>query len=162
MVDSERIVIRSICCSVIALLLCAAGAFVVYHTAYPELRALLVFRPTTGTVTHGEVASGPGRGRTHSADIQFTYRVDGIEYSTGRYRTFEEGDYESGATETVALYPLGTTHPAWFDPDDPSVAVLVRGVSSVSVLGLLLCGMGIVAPVWLWRLSRTSRCSPVT
>ena len=160
MSDPNRVVLRAIACTLIGVILLLASAVPIYFFAYPELRALLVFEPTVGTVTRGEVASGPGRGRTDNADIQFTFRVNGVEYNTGRYRIVDAGDSEEGATSTVARYPIGSTHPVWFDPSDHGIAVIDRSISVPSVIGMLLCLSGIVVPIWLWRLSPPQRQQP--
>lgn len=141
----------------IAIVLIGVGCFVMYYSFYPELRAWLVFQPTAGRVTHSKVYVGPGRGCVSSPDIQFSYRVAGQEYREGRYRAISLSDHSTAEAQAVVQqHPVGSIHPAWFDPNDHSVAVLVRDFSFVGAVGVALSVLGIVAPVWLWRLSRGS------
>jgi hypothetical protein len=85
---------------------------------------------------------------TYGAKIHYKYLVGGKEYESWR-RTFSEVSTSSmrRTQEILARYPQGASVAVYYDPEDPSSAVLESGVgtSSYIFLGfailLLLAGL---------------------
>ncbi|WP_395539624.1 DUF3592 domain-containing protein [Neotabrizicola sp. sgz301269] len=81
-------------------------------------------------------------------DFAYAYRLDGMDY-TGRRIHWTDiwlGP-EAQMRERAAAWPEGEKVTAWVSPDDPSVAVLVRGVSAGSV-AFLAFGLGSAWGMW--------------
>ena len=84
----------------------------------------------------------------YSPAVSYNYDVDGTTYSSdllGFIRVWT--DDESDAQGMVQRYPVGQTVTAYYDPGDPSRAVLDPGVSLNSMLGLLF------GPAWIATLT---------
>jgi hypothetical protein len=61
-------------------------------------------------------------------EIHIRYAVAGQVYQTWTYDVagaFSRG--RKSQAEILEQFPIGTEHPCWYDPDEPSTAVLVRG-----------------------------------
>ena len=101
------------------------------------------------TITSSQVASGTSCGKNgcvtnYVPTVSYTYAVNGTTY-TGSQIWFSNGQStslgEAGAQQEVSLYSVGSTHPAYYDPSNPSLAVFVNGVSQGA---LLATGLGVV------------------
>ncbi len=78
------------------------------------------------------------RALRYSPAVSYSYDVDGTTYSSdllGFIRVWT--DDESGAHGIARRYPVGQTITVYYDPGDPSRAVLDPGVSLNSMLSLL-------------------------
>ena len=67
------------------------------------------------------------------------YPVDGVEtFSTG-YTTASAFNFNTRASAGSVFdrFAIGTTHPCWYDPQDPRTVVLVRGPGGAYVFALL-------------------------
>ena len=67
------------------------------------------------------------------------YPVDGVEtFSTG-YTTASAFNFNTraGTGSVFDRFAIGTTHPCWYDPQDPKTVVLVRGPGGAYVFALL-------------------------
>ena len=120
------------------------------------------FRSTDWPLTEGSVtASGVDmkndaidterrtRALRYSPAVSYSYDVDGTTYSSdllGFIRVWT--DDESDAQVTVQRYPVGQTVTVYYDPGDPSRAVLDPGVPLNSMLGLLF-GLAWIATITL-------------
>jgi hypothetical protein len=107
------------------------------------------FKPVTVTITRSEAT--PVDDGMYKLDLKFTYRIEGVEYSEGRY---SDRICESASTSYLALsraYPVGSTHQAWYDPNDHATAVLNRADNLGVGISLLIIG---IAPwlIWAWHL----------
>lgn len=88
---------------------------------------------------------------TYSVEVLYRYRIDGREYHSNRYHfhTGSTGGYE-GKARAVERLPAGARFTCWVDPDDPSQAVIERGlgreawISLVPLLFVIVGGGGIV------------------
>ena len=122
-----------------------------------------------GTVTSSEVNRESktrrtnGRSRrstTYSAEVSYTYQVEGAEYSANRVSF---GEYSSSnashAQSIVSRFPAGKEVPVHYNPEDPSTAVLEAGVSWSSYIPLGLgaifsiVGLIVVAALFFGRSS---------
>jgi hypothetical protein len=71
-------------------------------------------------------------GTTYSVAISYTYQVQGRHYQSDRYNfsSASSSGHRSKAA-VVARYPVGSEQVCWFDPEDPSRAVLSRDIPSI-------------------------------
>ena len=101
--------------------------------------------PTEGSVTASGVdmqndtdTERRTRALRYSPAVSYSYDVDGTTYSSdllGFVRLWT--DDESGAHRIARRYPVGQAVTVYYDPGDPSRAVLDPGVSLNSMLTLL-------------------------
>ena len=116
-----------------------ALGFLVYFAslAYEDWRVYNDYRETRCTVFGSEIVSFEHRSRSGDRErsesfrpvFALRYMVDGVEtFSTG-YTTPSAINFNSraGAGSVFDRFAIGTTHPCWYDPQDPKTVVLVRG-----------------------------------
>jgi len=121
-------------------------------TLWRDWQVRTTFRPTTATILHSAVAEWPGARDRGALDIRFAYVVEGVERTTGRFGIAEVPERsQDEARRRAEAFPVGSQHPAWYDPEDPSVAVLSRRIHPAGAIGAFLCILGIVAPLLLGR-----------
>lgn len=158
-------------CALLSLLFLAGGVgFMVLFAAraWRDIRIFTAWQPAQCTIISLEIGSqrssrvrtgGPyiaGRSESYRPEITFRYVVDGIEYDcTGWDSWALAGDYGGGSHKyylrVLDRYEIGQTYPCWYDPADPSQAVLVRRVRPLYILALFplalvaLGGLGLVA-----------------
>ena len=78
-----------------------------------------------------------GSGGTYRPVIRYRYEVNGMEYFSERFNFFEvSSSGREGKEAVVAEYPLGRIFTCFYDPSDPSQAVLDRGFSWSMLFGL--------------------------
>lgn len=152
-----RLLAAALSVAVIAAICVGSGGFLLHRFFYPDLVVWTRFKPTTGFVTRAGVEPWPGRGRFAAPAITFRYRVDGIDYTGGRFRitTEREGPIDD-VRALLERYPVGSSQPAWFNPADPATAVLSRRASVAGLFGAALFLAGLLAPPVLWRVARRS------
>lgn len=108
----------------IAIIFIVFGVFVLRK----EVSARKRFRPVTATVTRSEVRNRPGRLRYYPA-IEFRYEVRGSEYRSERYRLLSYGSSRKRRQQRICdRFPPGMRCTAWYDAENPALAVLVKGV----------------------------------
>jgi hypothetical protein len=128
------------------------GSFFVAH-AWRDVRTFTLWRPTTCTILAKDIRSTGGSGKSkpsYRPDITFRYEVGGKEYRcTGWDSWALSGAYGGGSYKyyerVLDRYQVGRAYPCWYDPSDPSLAVLVRRVRPLyilSVLPLVFTGLG--------------------
>ena len=100
-----------------------------------------------GTVVESRVArsSPTSGGPRYYARVKYEYDVNGVNYaaktiSIGAMREFAR---ESSAAKIVGKYPVGKRARVYYDPEDPSRAVLEPGASS-DVITILPIGVFVV------------------
>ena len=103
-------------------------------------------------VVSSEVKShSNSKGTTYGVEIAYAYKVNGREYRSNRYQflQFSSSGYPSKA-KVVAQYPRGRQTVCYFNPGDPSEAVLDRHYASIgwfALLPLLFMGVGLAGIV---------------
>ena len=64
---------------------------------------------------------------TYTPDFQFTVRTtDGHTYTTHGYDALNSGGDQASQQAILDLYTVGKTYPCWYDPAQPTHAVLTR------------------------------------
>lgn len=115
------------------------------------------FTHTTGTILASSVTTSTSSkgGTTHGVSVSYAYAVNGTPYTGTRYRWSDwnvSGDF---AFDAVKMIPAGASVPVYYDPADPSSAVLDNKLSGFDffmpmfmmpfnavMLGLWLGGIG--------------------
>lgn len=111
---------------------------------------------TQGTVVSNEVESfysssdgSSSRGRpVHKAVIEYRYQAGGVDYHSSRRHIGVESasGNRSKAEQEAALYMPGLPVTVYYDPQDPSSAVLTRGYKGG--LGMLLLTAALLGLAW--------------
>lgn len=73
-------------------------------------------------------------GPTYSAEITFQWTVDGKQYQGGQYYIHGLNGSKSDAESRVEQYKVGSVTECYYDPDDPSTAVLNRDIHWITLL----------------------------
>lgn len=121
-------------------LLLGGGAFYFFF-AKPALRVLeaRAWQPVPCTIldSHVETHSGSDSD-TYSIAVRFAYVVEGRMYESDRYEFLggSSSGYDSKAG-AVAKLPAGTRTVCYYNPADPSDAVLERGLTRGYLFGLI-------------------------
>jgi hypothetical protein len=109
---------------------------------------------TDGVVTHSKVIVGTAhawRGATYNTfdvDIAYSYKIGKASFIGSRYRYFE---YER-AQNVIAAFPVGSQIKVFFNPKNPSEALLSPGYNLADTgfaITVLLCNAGII--FWWWQ-----------
>jgi len=135
------------------------GYFIVAHMAmggYHMGQASKSWPTVQGKVIHSAVASSTSsQGKTsYSANIQFTYRVDGRDYKSSQINVelgpgASYSSDSSGPYKTVNRYPVGKVVTVYYNSARPSMGVLQPGVSTVTWLIIGIGGFFIFIGAWI-------------
>jgi Protein of unknown function (DUF3592) len=126
-----------------------ASGFLLYFAslAYEDWRAYSDYRETRCTVIGSEIDSFEHRSRSGDSErnesfkpvFALRYDADGVEtFSTG-YTTPSAFNFNTRAAAGSVFdrFKVGSTHPCWYDPQDPRTVMLVRGPGGAYILALL-------------------------
>jgi hypothetical protein len=108
---------------------------------------------TLGTVTDSRIQmrSDSDGGRTSYPFVQYTYEAMGRSYQSQKVIPgMDVGG--SGAHKVVERYPIGAQVMVYYNPENPSEALLERGMPGyirwfwtiLAILDVFLCGLGAV------------------
>jgi uncharacterized protein DUF3592 len=130
-----------------------------------EQRRLSVFRPVPATVLSTRVQEhSDSDGSTYEPVVVYRYRVEDREYTASRVTPLKESRSGRWARRVTARYAVGTEYTAYYDPDNPAEAFLLRSRSflpwafvGIPLIGLLLIGAGIRGSRELTRASYRAR-----
>ncbi len=133
------------------------GSFFAFR-AWRDVRTFTAWVPTTCTIEAKEVSSTSGSGKSkpsYRPDITFRYEVAGKEFRcTGWDSWALAGDYGGGSSKyyerVLDRYEVGRAYPCWYDPADPSRAVLVRHVRALYLLAVLPLAFTVLGAIGLW------------
>ena len=113
------------------------------------------------TVLSSEVESHSGEGASYSILITYEYQYNGQRYTSDRYSFFAGSSIgRSGKAKVVAAHPPGRETVCYVNPDDPSDAVLHRGLTAdmwfrlVPLLFVVIGAAGVVFGLRSWRRAR--------
>ena len=86
----------------------------------------------------------------YSADVRYTYLVNGTQYSSGRVSLGDSStNSSSGKEEIVRRYPMGSQVIVYYDPSRPEDALLEPGAAFIThipfAFGLLCVFAGLIA-----------------
>ena len=108
---------------------------------------------TLGTVTESRIQmrSNSDGGRTSYPLVRYAYQIVGRAYESQKVMPgMDVGG--SGAHRVVARYPVGAQVMVYYNPENPSEALLERGMPGhikwfwiiLAILNVFLCGLGAV------------------
>jgi hypothetical protein len=103
--------------------------------------------PTTqGTITASDVVPYRTQGaRQFMAKVAYGYAVNGKSYTSDRIRFGAHAGAKEKAEADAAKYTVGTVVPVHYAPAQPQTSTLELGASGVSVVGVVLAGVGAAA-----------------
>ncbi|WP_163866606.1 DUF3592 domain-containing protein [Myxococcus eversor] len=106
-----------------------------------------------GTVIRSEVTSvRSNKSTNHGLKLAYTYSVDGQSHEGSTVQITESMSGDRGvAEEQMARYPVGASVPVYYQPEQPSEAVLKAGLDSSELfLFMLMTPFNLIA-FWLGR-----------
>lgn len=107
---------------------------------------------TQAVVLESRQMAATSRGADVSFDFEYAYEVDGKQYTARRY-SFSTA--ESSQSEAVDRFQRGQVIEIYYDPNDPSSAVVVLERAGVSVF--LLAGLALLFGYIAYRISFAPR-----
>jgi len=116
-----------------------------------EQRRLSDFRPVDATVLSTRVDEhSDSDGSTYEPVVVYRYRVSDRTYTASRVTPLKESRSGSWASRVAGRYEVGSTYTAYYDPENPADAFLLRSRSVIpwafiafSVVGLAFIAVGI-------------------
>jgi hypothetical protein len=119
------------------------------------------YQPTTARILKSETTSNHDSegGTTHGVKFEYTYSVNGTNYTGTRY-TFDGSSSSDSrwAREAVERFPVGSERICYYDPETPERAVLAPGIHGSDITHLMfvtpfniVAGFFIAYPIWSWR-----------
>ena len=116
-----------------------------------EQRRLSLYRPVEATVLSTRVQEhSDSDGSTYEPVVVYRYRVQDREYTASRVTPLKESRGGGWARRVIERYQVGTTYTAFYDPENPAEAFLLRSRSvipwafvGIPLVGLLLIVAGI-------------------
>jgi hypothetical protein len=113
--------------------------------ARDDWRAYSDYRQTDCTVFGSEIVSFESRSRSRDREQSYAplfavrYSVDGVETFSAGYTTASALSFNTraGTGSVFDRFAIGSTHPCWYDPQDPRTVLLVRGPGGAYVFALL-------------------------
>lgn len=107
-----------------------------FYLSYEEQRdASSNFKPVSAKILQGRVETtmnsnaGGSSTRVHLPRIVYAYNVDGRSYQSRKFSYFGPGYSNSqDALRVVERYPVGSKQTAYYNPDQPSEAVLNKAM----------------------------------
>ena len=120
-----------------------------------EQRRLTVFQPVTATVLSTRVEEHrDSDGSTYEPVVVYRYRVNDREYTASRVTPLRQSRSGRWARRLTARYQVGGTYTAFYDPENPRDAFLLR---SRSVIPWAFVGIPLVALLFIGGAIRSSR-----
>jgi hypothetical protein len=90
-------------------------------------------------------------GTTYGADLEFTYRVGGAAYTSDKYRYGEMSSSDrSLAAGIVRAHPVGSAAAVYYNPRNPSDAILQPGIAGQDLMLALFLTPFNVVMLGLW------------
>jgi hypothetical protein len=135
---------------------------------WPTTRGEVLTSEVQSRLETSDSSSGSGSRRRRKtttttvywAEMKYSYVVEGVSFEGARvdYGMESRSSKRTRADEIVALYPVGEEVLVYYDPSDPSEAVLEPGVGADAFLfpliGVLFTLIGLVMLFFLFRAKR--------
>ncbi len=127
-----------------------------------QLSQATSWNDTEATITFSEVKiDRDSEGTTYRPEIRFKYVVNGESFESSNRVFFSwSSSNQSWARKTVERYPVGSKHMCYYDPSQPSFAVLDRDFNWTYCLGSFTLIFVIIGGVIIWIASRQTDRSP--
>jgi hypothetical protein len=128
-----------------SLVFLALGGGLLYYARSVSTKAQqsLSWPSTEGVIAHSAVLwqTRQGSGSTYKADVAYRYKVRGCDYSSERITLADFSSSAGRARGIVSRYPDAAAVTVYYNPVDPSDAVLERGTTSGIALLYLIGGV---------------------
>lgn len=123
--------------------------FVVFGFHLRRMNAKALSWPSVeGTVTRSAVVAD-ARGEGVSAEIRYSYMVDGATFCSGQFSFGVRQNSPEGEQGLVDAYPVGRRVVVHYDPGNPSLAVIEKQASAgwavLVMVGWAFVGLGLLA-----------------
>lgn len=127
---------------------------------FSEARTLF-WRQVPGKITRSDVVlvsetqstsrnARPVDRRWYGWSLEYTYRVDGLEYSADRASLLDTPIWNRESVDAMAAkYPVGTDVVAYVSPEDPALAILEPGFTAASVALMLSSVLATCGALWM-------------
>lgn len=90
-------------------------------------------------------------GSVYRPEISFEYEYQGKKYRSSNWSTgFASSSFKGAAQSVVDRFPVGSEHPCFVNPDDPSQAVLDRSFQKSNLFALFMLVFLIVGGGLMW------------
>ena len=130
-----------------------------------EQRRLSIFQPVAATVLSTRVDEhSDSDGSTYEPVVVYRYRVADRSYTASRVTPLRESRSGSWASRIAGRYAVGNTYTAYYDPENPADAYLLRSRSVIpwafvafSVVGLAFITVGIRGTREMTRMAYRAR-----
>lgn len=141
-----------------SLLTCCFDGLLIWR-AERQWEAGSTFQRTRGVITKSQVeVDRDDDGPSYYPDIEYRFEVAGVPFTGDQTRIGDFSTSGNRATQLVQRYPVGKVVDVFYDPEDPSDAVLQRGLDGSDHLmamfllpfNLVMLGTWIAAARWLW------------
>ncbi|QGX39681.1 DUF3592 domain-containing protein [Permianibacter aggregans] len=81
--------------------------------------------------TNTRVSGTTSSSRVYTLQVSYQYQVDDKTFTSQRFNYLGSGyDCEEAAQQVLAEYPVGAVHTAYYNPDNPADAVLIKSMPS--------------------------------
>ena len=135
-----------------------------------EQRRLSVFRPVEATVLSARVAEhSDSDGSTYEPVVVYRYRVGDRSYTASGVTPLREASTGGWARRVIARYQIGGHYTAFYDPENPGEAYLLRSRSVIpwafvafSVVGLAFIAIGIRGTREMTRMAYRARSGGIS
>lgn len=144
-----------------AAILFVVGLMVYQHLTKPmaeEAKASKEWPTAQGVITHSELnkSQDSDGNNLFSANVKYTYVVNGEEYSNGNIATVNGStSLKSNVIKKVKKYTKGKNVTVYYDPEFPNIAVLEPGtnfwISILLKIPLLLCAISVLMVLSLFK-----------
>jgi hypothetical protein len=148
---------------------CVAFAVIVSVLVWPEWRANRQFASTTCVVIDAQMAKRPptteGDPPLYLPEIHIRYQAEGRLWDAKTYDVTRTSSADRDEVQAIVdQFEIGERYPCWYDPVNPSTAVLVRGYSGwlyllllIPVSFVVIGGGGLVYTLLQWNASAERR-----
>lgn len=131
--------------SVLLLLVLAGGIYGIWG----QWRIDSAYQPTTAHIVAAKIITIKANGFIYyQPQITYQYTVGRKPYTANTLRGHQRGGTRAQAGDMLAHYPLGGSCTAWYDPANPSHAVILRPFSFAPYLMVIVPIM--IAMILLW------------
>jgi hypothetical protein len=119
-----------------------------------KAQASLLWPSAEGVISHSAMllqmqqTSGSTNAATYKADVAYRYKVRGRDYSSGRITLLDFSSTAGRAQSIVNRYADGAPVTVYYNPADPSDAVLERGgtggIAVLYIIGAIFSAAGVL------------------
>jgi hypothetical protein len=124
-----------------------AGTYALLETTLRQYLARS-FSTTPGKILRSEV--GRGAARRRGVEIEYNYTVDGVRYTSHRYR-YDDHNIAMEWNAAVEAHPRWSSQTVYYNPKNPADALLQPGVNGCDMFLLLFTLPLNVLTFTLWR-----------